>query len=81
MASNDNLDRVVRRYGIERFVNKNPSQLGYVPYNIMTATVEAVLGGVWLDGGMDAVKGVMCTLGLVPARVTIDDADGLGPSV
>ena len=73
MASNDNLNRVGRRHGIERFVNKNPSQQGDVPYNVMTATLEAILGGVWLDGGMDAVKAVMRTLGLVPAGLTIAD--------
>ncbi len=32
----------------------------------MTATLEAILGAVYLDSGLDAVKGVMRTLGLVP---------------
>ncbi len=30
----------------------------------MTATVEAILGAVYLDSGMDDVKQVMRTLGL-----------------
>ena len=33
----------------------------------MTATVEAILGAVYLDSNMDTVKRVMLTLGLVPS--------------
>ena len=33
----------------------------------MTATVEAIIGAVYLDSNMTAVKQVMGTLGLVPA--------------
>lgn len=34
----------------------------------MTATLEGIIGGVWLDSGknISAVKNVMLTLGLVP---------------
>ena len=72
VSSNENLDRVGRLHGIDRFVNKNPSQGNEVPFNIMTATVEAILGAVWLDSqhDLDAVRRVMGTLGLVPAGIT-----------
>ncbi|KAL9631490.1 MAG: hypothetical protein Q9164_005861 [Protoblastenia rupestris] len=66
VASNDNLDRIGRKHGIEQFVNKNPSQGDHVSFKVMTATVEAILGAVWLDSGLDAVKRVMRVLGLVP---------------
>lgn len=34
----------------------------------MTATLEAIIGAVWLDSGknIDAVKNMMLTVGLVP---------------
>ena len=34
----------------------------------MTATLEAIIGAVWLDSGkkVSAVKNMMLTLGLVP---------------
>ena len=33
----------------------------------MATTMEAILGAVYYDRGLDAVKKVMKTLGLVPA--------------
>ena len=68
VAVNANLDRVAREHGLEKFVIRNGA-LGFnVPTKVMTATLEAIIGGVWLDSSKDiyAVKKVMLTLGLVP---------------
>ncbi|EON64602.1 hypothetical protein W97_03835 [Coniosporium apollinis CBS 100218] len=67
VGSNTNLDSVGRRNGLNSFVEGNPSQQGVVPPNTMAATVEAILGAVFLDSGLESVAEVMETLGLVPA--------------
>lgn len=66
VGSNVNLDRVCRQAGLDAFINQNTSQLGLISPNTTSATVEAVLGAVYLDSSMDTVKRVMTTLGLVP---------------
>ena len=65
VANNANLERIGNATGLVAFVNLNPGSLGVVSKAIMTATVEAVLGAVYLDSNMDTVKRVMHTLGLV----------------
>ena len=65
IGSNANLDHVGRLYGLDAFVCSNPAQGSYVSPNTMTATVEAILGAVYLDGGIESVSQVMETLGLV----------------
>lgn len=67
VGSNPNLDRVGRQTGLLAFVSKNPSQGNSVSFATMTATVEAVIGAVYLDSDMTAVKKVLSTLGLAPA--------------
>lgn len=65
MADNVNLDNVGKRVGLQDFINKSPGQLS-VAKQTMSATVEAILGAVFLDsGGLDAVGNVMDILGLV----------------
>lgn len=68
VAVNANLDRVAREHGLEKFVIRNGAQGFNVPTKVMTATLEAIIGGVWLDSSKDiyVVKKVMLTLGLVP---------------
>ena len=66
VSSNSNMDRVARRHGLDNFVNGNRSQGGMISANVMTATLEAIVGAVYLDGGLDQVKRVMRNLGLVP---------------
>lgn len=39
---------------------------GLISSGTMADTVEAILGAVYLDGGIDPVKWVMNTLGLGP---------------
>lgn len=65
-ASNANLDRIGRQRGLQRFVNANPSQRQVVSPITMAATVEAILGAVYLDSNLEEVGEVMRTLGLVP---------------
>ena len=65
VANNANLERIGNATGLVAFVNLNPGSLGVVSKAIMTATVEAVLGAVYLDSNMETVKRVMNTLGLV----------------
>lgn len=67
IGSNANLNSVGRRNGLNSFVHGNPSQRGLVPPNTMAATVEAILGAVFLDSGLQSVAEVMQTLGLTPA--------------
>lgn len=65
VANNVNLERIGHATGLAAFVNLAPGSLGVVPKGPMTATVEAVLGAVYLDSDMDTVKRTMNTLGLV----------------
>ncbi|KAL2040771.1 hypothetical protein N7G274_006229 [Stereocaulon virgatum] len=68
VSANANLDRVARSHGLDNFVCLDTRAQGHrVMITQMTATVEAILGGVWLDGGLEAVKGTMINLGLVPS--------------
>lgn len=64
VGSNTNLDRIGRENGLDMYINTNPSQGRTISPVTMTATVEAVLGAVYLDSGMDDVKQVMEKLGL-----------------
>lgn len=66
VATNANLDRVGRERGLQRFVNNNPSQRHVVSPITMAATMEAILGAVYLDSDLEKVGEVMQTLGLVP---------------
>lgn len=65
VGSNANLDSIGRLHGLDALVCRNPSQGGYISPATMTATVEAILGAVYLDSGIDDVSRVMQTLGLV----------------
>lgn len=67
VAANDNLDRVGKAVGLDRYINRRGTGAsGEVSWKTMCDTMEAVLGAVWSDGGLGAVKGVMGGLGLVP---------------
>ena len=65
IGSNANLDHVGRLHGLDAFVCRNPAQGNHISPITMTATVEAILGAVYLDGGIESVSQVMETLGLV----------------
>lgn len=66
VGGNPNLDRIGRATGLVAFVVHSPSSLGVVSRITMSATVEAILGAVYLDSDMNTVRRVMTTLGLVP---------------
>ena len=66
VACNANLDRIGRQLGLQRFVNGNPSQGQVVSPITMAATMEAILGAVYLDSNLETVGEVMQTLGLIP---------------
>ena len=66
VGSNANLDRTGRLYELDDFICRNPAQPGHISPNTMADTVEAILGAVYLDGGINSVSQVMQTLRLVP---------------
>ena len=49
--------------GLERYIEKAPGA-GKVSPKTMSDTVEAIIGAVYLDGGVDAVKVVAANLGI-----------------
>ncbi|MCJ1279640.1 hypothetical protein MMC21_007464 [Puttea exsequens] len=64
---NANLDKVARHRGLDAFVCRNSSQVSSVPTAVMTVTMEAIIGAVWLDTyDLSTLRGVINTLGLVP---------------
>ncbi|KAI9739551.1 MAG: hypothetical protein M1834_006267 [Cirrosporium novae-zelandiae] len=65
IASNINLNLVGRNKGLDSFVQGNPSQGRVVAPRTMADTIEAVLGAVYLDGGMIHAKEAMTVLGLI----------------
>ena len=65
VGSNANLDHVGRLHGLDAFICRNPAQGSHISPITMAATVEAILGAVYLDGGIGSVSEVMETLGLV----------------
>ena len=69
-GSNTNLDLIGRTNGLDTLINKNPSQEDdYVAPSTMASTVEAVIGAVYLDSGMESVARVMQNLGMMTKLV------------
>lgn len=67
VAVNPNLDRVGKGKGLDQYVNRQGTGAsGEVSWKTMADAMEAILGAVYFDGGLGAVKRVMVTLGLVP---------------
>lgn len=50
--------------GLERYIAKAPGAGGQVSPKTMSDTVEAIIGAVYLDGGVDAVQAVAGNLGI-----------------
>ncbi|KAI4266327.1 MAG: hypothetical protein L6R38_008818 [Xanthoria sp. 2 TBL-2021] len=64
VGSNDKLNSIGIQAGLNAFVNRAGGMTVISPIT-MAATVEAILGAVYLDGSLQAVAPVMQTLGLV----------------
>ena len=69
VGSNTNLDRIGREFNFEALIKTNPSQPEDVSPTLMAGTVEAIIGAVYLDGGIKSVSKVMRNLGLMPKLV------------
>ena len=67
VATNVRLDQTGKLFGLDRFVNIVGTGQTTVNWRAMAATVEGILGAVFLDGGLAATKRVMRALSLVPA--------------
>ena len=61
---------VGRTNGLDALINKNPAELNKsVGATTMAATVEAIIGAVYLDSDMKSVVHVMQNLGLIPRLI------------
>ena len=67
VATNVRLDQTGKLFGLDKFVNIMGTGQTTVNWRAMAATVEGILGAVFLDGGLAAIKRVMRALNLVPA--------------
>ncbi len=80
LASNANLHRIGLELGLERFIN-TPACVSAATRRSVADTVEAILGAIYVDSGLQEVKDVMDALGLVQGEgerevvevVVIDD--------
>ncbi|RDI80482.1 hypothetical protein Vi05172_g9624 [Venturia inaequalis] len=64
IANNAHLAEVGNSMQFPTFINKNISHAGGISEKAMAATVEAVIGAAFLDGGLNAVQTVIVKLGL-----------------
>lgn len=62
LLCNENLTKIVKKFGIERLLVLSPGARWASDY--MVATMEAIIGAVYLDGDMKAVEQLMGNLGL-----------------
>jgi hypothetical protein len=67
-TSNPYLDKLGRDHDLESCIHVNPQNPQPISSNMMAATVEAVIGAAYLDGGLPAAKVVMEHLGLLEAN-------------
>lgn len=65
LGSNKNLHRIGLELGLDRFIN-TPGDVSSATLRPVADTVEAILGAIFLDSGLEEVKDVMDALGLVP---------------
>ena len=66
-----NLAQIGHRTGFSSLLQRNPkdTEHSHISNPVMAATVEAVFGAVYLDGGMRSVPEVLRKLGLMPRLV------------
>ena len=63
VTTNSSFNAVGNRMGLERFIAKAPGTWQVSP-KTMSDTVEAIIGAVYLDAGVDAVRVVTANLGI-----------------
>ncbi len=64
VASNSNLAAIGYRLGLEPFINPAGGARS-ISHGTMADSMEAIIGAVYLDGGLTAATNVMETLGLL----------------
>ncbi|KAI8192377.1 Ribonuclease 3 [Colletotrichum sp. SAR 10_65] len=64
-ANNERLSRLCDTVGLTRCIVRNPSQQGMVSQRTKADTLEAVVGAVFKDGGLDAAEEVIEHLGII----------------
>ncbi|KAI1433634.1 ribonuclease III domain-containing protein [Xylaria sp. CBS 124048] len=70
VASNYRLATLCDTAGLTVCVNINPAQGGEISPRTRADTMEAVVGAVYLDGGLSKATSAMITLGIVDATYT-----------
>ncbi|KAI8315524.1 Ribonuclease 3 [Colletotrichum sp. SAR11_59] len=73
-ANNERLARLCDAVGLTRCIVRNPSQQGVVSQRTKADTLEAVVGAVFKDGGLDAAEEVIEHLGIIDLLVTLQTA-------
>ncbi|KAI2638206.1 ribonuclease III domain-containing protein [Xylaria nigripes] len=64
-ASNFRLSQLCELAGLDACINLNPAQMGSVFPRTSADTMEAIVGAVYLDGGLDKAKSAMKTLDII----------------
>ncbi|KAF2448451.1 ribonuclease III [Karstenula rhodostoma CBS 690.94] len=61
IGTNDRLKNIATNWEMEKFLVKNPCQQGECPKETLAATVEAILGAVWVDSdrNLEVVQNVL----------------------
>ncbi|KAK2022206.1 hypothetical protein LX32DRAFT_205506 [Colletotrichum zoysiae] len=67
LSRNEQLANFCDNIGLSRCITRNPSQQGTISPRTKADTIEAVLGAVYKDGGLDAVDKVLKYIGF-PTR-------------
>jgi ribonuclease III len=68
VGSNANLAATARKFGLESCVITNPGHIGPVSSGMLSTTVEAILGAIYLDSkkDMSVMQTVLIALELLP---------------
>ena len=65
VANNGRRAQIGEDQGLNDIVNKNNSQPGPLSQNLLAITVQAIIGAVFKDGGLEAATRVMRTWGVL----------------